>query len=135
MVTNDDGTNPVIGFIILVGIVLILASVIALFVVGLSENFQKIDNLQKFNKTITIQALQNTRSNSGPLEYGIIDTEGNGYLLEHSTDAYVLELSETYYISYYINPKDKTRVVVSIENTNPKPSAYICRIGSDGVCK
>lgn len=124
MENDNAGVSPVIGVILMVAITVILASVIAAFVFGMSHGV--IDGGKYFESTITVKEVVTLEDS-----YGIIDTNGLGYKYRTLSS---FEVNKSYKITYYVS--DGKRYISNVVSNDyyKKLGAFNC-IQSDGVCK
>jgi hypothetical protein len=118
---NNAKSHPAIGVMLMICITVILASIIAAAIFGMSNAITP-----KYNATITVKYVTITNGN-----HGIIDTNNNGYYFDsfHS-----FKEGNTYYIVYYV--ASNKRFIISeteIDDMN-ESDLFRCKY-IDGVCK
>jgi hypothetical protein len=122
MMKNDIAkSHPAIGVMLMICITVILASIIAAAIFGMSNAITP-----KYNATITVKYVIYESGN-----YGVVDTNNNGYYFDsfHS-----FKEGNTYYIVYYV-ASDK-RFIISETNMDNKDQSemFKCKY-INGVCK
>jgi len=118
---NDGRLPPVIGVILMIIGTVIVASIIAAFILGMITFITP-----NYNTTITVKYVTFENGN-----YGIIDTNNNGYYFDsfHS-----FKEGNTYYIVYYV-ASDK-RFIISETNIDDKNQSELFKCKYiNGVCK
>ena len=123
MINNDDAKiNPASGVMIMIGITVILAFLIAASLTGsmniVLTNYKDIITVQK-----TILLVD---------DYGVIDTYGRGF---HFYPASLFKENETYNIIYHIRSNGE-RYISSVVSINQESELYKFKcVNINGVCK
>jgi flagellin-like protein len=125
----SSSINPVIGVILMVAITVILATVIAIFVFGMSGGLTS----PKYTATITVKEVINIGDG-----IGVIDTDGNGYYWSAGFLPLV-ELNKKYIIEYYVQEGKryiyKQNILDESDYNETVLNAFKCKTDAIGVCK
>jgi len=86
LLTDDDAVSPVIGVILMVAITVILAAVIASFVLGLGDTADEVQPNSSFSLNLGDDAADITLTDGDSLDFDELFVRGDGVDLDESYD-------------------------------------------------